>query len=204
MARPAVPPWPVRAVASCYLGVAHVVGGAARRIGDGARELDPAHRRDGVGLLLLALAIVVAAREWWGLRGGAGHVIHVVAAGTFGKVALALPLVLLGLAVHLLRHPDRTHTTTRVVVGCGALVLAASGLVHLASGAPNPTTAGDPWVGGAGGMLGFLASVPLASALTRWVAVPLLALLGLFGLLVLTATPVHAIPSRLRALYERL
>ncbi|GAB7190627.1 hypothetical protein NUM3379_13330 [Kineococcus sp. NUM-3379] len=198
------PSWPVRVVSSAWMGLAHLVGGAARRVGQGARELDPAHRRDGVGLLLLALALVVAAREWWGLRGAAGHYIHVVAAGTFGKVALALPLVLLGMAVHLLRHPDRTRTTARAVIGTIALVLAASGLVHLASGAPSPTVEADPWVGGAGGMLGFLAATPLTSALTAWVTVPLLSLLGFFGLLVLTATPVHAIPSRLRALYEWL
>ncbi|WP_104430890.1 DNA translocase FtsK [Kineococcus xinjiangensis] len=203
-ARPSGPSWPVRAVTSCYMGVAHLVGGAARRIGDGARELDPAHRRDGVGLLLLALALVVAAREWWGLRGAAGQVIHVVAAGTFGKVALALPLVLLGLAVHLLRHPDRTRTTARAVIGSGALVLAACGLVHLGSGSPSPTEPDDPWVGGAGGMLGFLAATPLTSALTAWVTVPLLSLLAFFGVLVLTATPVHAIPRRLRELYEWL
>ncbi|NAZ81160.1 cell division protein FtsK [Kineococcus sp. R8] len=187
------------------MGLAHVVGGGARRLGTGARDLDPELRRDGVGFALLALAIVVAAREWWGLSGRAGDVIHAVVAGTFGEVALALPVVLLALAVHLLRHPDHTRTTTRAVVGTTALVLSASGLVHLAAGAPSPTgSAGPEAVTDAGGMIGFLASVPLSSALTTWVSVPLLVLLGFFGLLVLTATPVHAIPSRLREGYERL
>ncbi|NIZ92937.1 DNA translocase FtsK [Kineococcus rubinsiae] len=187
------------------MGLAHVVGGGARRIGTGARDLDPELRRDGVGFALLALAIVVAAREWWGLTGRAGDVIHAVVAGTFGEVALALPVVLLALAVHLLRHPDHTRTTTRAVVGTTALVLSASGLVHLAAGAPSPTgAAGAAAVTDAGGMIGFLASVPLSSALTTWVTVPLLVLLGFFGLLVVTATPVHAIPVRLREGYERL
>jgi len=187
------------------MGLAHVVGGGARRIGTGARDLDPELRRDGVGFALLALAIVVAAREWWGLSGRAGDVIHAVVAGTFGEVALVLPVVLLALAVHLLRHPDHTRTTTRAVVGTTALVLSASGLVHLAEGAPSPTgPAGASAVTDAGGMIGFLASVPLSSALTTWVTVPLLVLLGFFGLLVVTATPVHAIPVRLREGYERL
>jgi len=126
-------------------------------------------------------------------------------AGTFGEVALVLPVVLLALAVHLLRHPDHTRTTTRAVVGTTALVLSASGLVHLAEGAPSPTgPEGAAAVTDAGGMIGFLASVPLSSALTTWVTVPLLVLLGFFGLLVVTATPVHAIPVRLREGYERL
>ncbi|MGI4896867.1 MAG: DNA translocase FtsK 4TM domain-containing protein, partial [Janthinobacterium lividum] len=199
------PSWPVRAVSAGWMGCAHVVGGAARRIGDGARDLDPELRRDGAGLALLAFAIVIAAREWWGLAGSAGAVIHAVVAGTFGEVALVIPLVLIGLAVHLLRHPDHTQTTTRVVVGSTALTLAAAGLVHLASGAPSPTgPEGAGVVTGAGGMLGFLVAGPLSSALTNWVTVPLLVLLGFFGLLVVTATPVHAIPSRLREAYERL
>src|SRR4051794_3631050 len=62
------PPWPLRVVRGLWLGVAHVVGGLARRIGSSARDLDPAHRRDGIGLLLIGLATVVAAVEWWGLQ----------------------------------------------------------------------------------------------------------------------------------------
>ncbi|MFB9378044.1 DNA translocase FtsK [Kineococcus gynurae] len=204
-ARPAAPPWPVRAVSATWMGCAHLVGGAARRIGDGARDLDPELRRDGAGLACLALALVIAAREWWGLPGTAGAIIHTVAAGTFGEVALAMPLVLLGVAVHLLRHPDRTQTTARAVIGTSALVLSASGLVHLASGAPSPTgAAGAGVVTDAGGMVGFLVAGPLTAGLTAWVSVPLLVILGFFGLLVVTATPVHAIPVRLREGYERL
>ncbi len=199
------PSWPVRAVSATWMGCAHLVGGAARRLGSGARDLDPDLRRDGAGFALLALAIVVAAREWWGLPGTAGQIIHTVVAGTFGEVALALPVVLLGLAVHLLRHPDHTQTTTRAVVGSIALTLSAAGLVHLATGAPSPTgPEGAGVVTDAGGMLGFLVAGPLTTALTSWVMVPILVLLGFFGVLVLTATPVHAIPSRLQEAYERL
>ncbi|WP_432513984.1 DNA translocase FtsK 4TM domain-containing protein [Kineococcus sp. SYSU DK001] len=202
---PTGPSWPVRAVTAVWMGCAHLVGGAARRIGTGARDLDPELRRDGAGFALLALAIVVAAREWWGLPGRAGQVIHTVAAGTLGEVALALPVVLVGLSVHLLRHPDHTQTTTRAVVGSLALTLSAAGLVHLATGSPAPTgPQGASVVTDSGGMLGFLVAGPLTTALTPWVTTPILVLLGFFGVLVLTATPVHAIPSRLREAYERL
>ena len=56
----------------------------------------------------------------------------------------------------------------------------------------------------AGGIIGYLASSPLEAAVTAWVAVPLLSLLGLFAVLVITATPVHAVPSRLGHLYRLL
>ena len=197
------PPWPLRAVGAVWMGAAHVVGGTARRIGTGARELDPAHRRDGFGFFLIALSIVVAAREWWGLDGRFGDGVHAVVAGTFGRVGIALPLVLLGLGVRLLRHPDRTQETNRVAVGLLATTVAATGLVHLAASLPTPPD-GPAKMRAGGGYLGYLASSPLAAAVTPYAAVPILALLAFFGVLVITATPVHAIPERLRYLHDRL
>src|SRR3954452_19893146 len=196
-------PFPMRAIGGVWMALAHLTGGAARRLGSGARDLDPAHRRDGLGLLLIGLAIVVAAREWWGLNGRVGDVVHAVVAGTVGRVALVLPLVLLGLGVRLLRHPDLAQATNRVAIGLGALAVAATGLVHLTAGLPAPADGADQ-VQDAGGIIGFLAASPLTHALTSWVTVPLLLLLAFFGLLVITATPVHQIPQRLRDLHDRL
>ncbi|HET6967851.1 MAG TPA: DNA translocase FtsK, partial [Ornithinibacter sp.] len=56
----------------------------------------------------------------------------------------------------------------------------------------------------AGGIIGFLASSPLEAAVSVYGTVPLLLLLGLFGLLVITATPLHQVPERLRAALDRL
>jgi DNA segregation ATPase FtsK/SpoIIIE, S-DNA-T family len=183
-----------------WLGVAHAIGGLARRIGTSARDLDPAHRRDGIGLTLLGLATVVAAVEWWGLRGGVGTAVHAVVAGTLGRVGLVVPLVLLGLGIRLLRHPEDAKAAGRLGIGVAALTLASSGLVHVAQGLPEP-----PGPGGieamrdAGGYIGFLVSAPLVAGVTEWVAVPLLVLLSAFGLLVVTATPLHAVPERSKA-----
>jgi S-DNA-T family DNA segregation ATPase FtsK/SpoIIIE len=186
-----------------WMGTAHVAGGAARRIGHSARDLDPELRRDGIGLALVAAAVVVAAREWWALSGAVGDGIHAVVAGTFGRVALVLPLALLALGVRMMRHPDDRRANGRVSIGLTALTIAACGLVHAARGLPDVS---DGWarVRDAGGVVGFLASSPLQQALTVWGAVILLLILGFFGVLVLTATPVHAIPDRLRGLLTRL
>ena len=200
---PRRPALPVRMVRGVWMGCAHVVGGTARRIGHGARDLDPAHRRDGIGFTLLALAVVVAAREWWGLAGTTGDVIHAVVAGTFGRVGVVVPLVLLGLAVRLLRHPDRAQANSRISIGLAAMGIAACALVHLAAGLPAPQD-GFATVREAGGIVGYLTATPLTSALTVWAAVPLLLLLGFFGVLVVTATPVHMVVPRLRAGYHRL
>ena len=184
------------------MGAAHLVGGTARRVGHGARDLDPAHRRDGLAFTLLGLAIVIAAREWWDLSGTAGAVVHNVVAGTFGKVGVAVPLVLLGLAVRLMRHPERVEANGRIVIGLGAITLAVCGLVHIGAGLPGTDDMAALRV--AGGIVGFLVGTPLATLLTPGVAVALLILLAFFGVLVVTATPVHQIVPRLRGVYDRL
>ncbi|WP_288798004.1 DNA translocase FtsK [uncultured Arsenicicoccus sp.] len=196
-------PLPVRALRGTWMGLAHVVGGGVRSVGHGAADLEPEHRRDGVGFALVALAIVVAAREWWNMPGWPGAIVHTVVAGTIGCVALVLPLVLLGLGLRVLRAPDDGHGTNRIAIGTCALLLATCGIVHVAKGLPTPSgTAED--MQAAGGIIGFLASSPLAAAVSVYGAVPILVLLGIFGLLVVTATPVHQVGPRLRDAYLRL
>lgn len=184
-------------VRGVWMGGAHLVGGAARHIGQGARDLDPAHRRDGIAFALVGLAVVVAAREWWGLSGTAGAVVHNAVAGTFGVVGLVVPVLLLGGAVRLMRHPDRVKANGRMGIGLTALLLAACGLVHLDAGLPSPSDGFEP-VRAAGGAIGYVVATPLETLVTAWVTVPLLLLVGVFGILVLTATPVHQVVPRLR------
>ncbi|HET7304894.1 MAG TPA: DNA translocase FtsK [Segeticoccus sp.] len=187
------------------MGMAHVAGGAVRRVGTSARELEPEHRRDGIGFAFIALAIVIAMREWWGLPGTAGDVIHAVAAGTFGRVALAVPIGLLLLGLRLLRAPGDDQSNNRVGIGTTALTVAACGLVHISAGLPLVSPP-DGWdrMRAAGGVIGYLASSPLTQAVKVWGAVPILLLIGFFGVLVITATPVHQIPARLGELRDRL
>jgi DNA segregation ATPase FtsK/SpoIIIE, S-DNA-T family len=136
------------------MAAAHLVGAAARRLGHSARELDPAHRRDGFGFALLAVAVVVAAREWWALSGPVGDGVHAVVAGTFGRVALVVPALLVGLGVRTLRHPEDSAATSRIMIGLGALVMATCGLVHLTRGLPDVAD-GWPRLRDAGGVAGW-------------------------------------------------
>jgi S-DNA-T family DNA segregation ATPase FtsK/SpoIIIE len=191
------------------MGVSHLAGGAVRRVGSSARDLEPEHRRDGIGFALIGLAVVVAAREWWGVSGVVGDVIHAVVSGTLGRVGYAVPLILLAFGIYFLRAPDWAHgeageaVTNRLVVGTVALTFAACGLAHVADGIPNPPDGADQ-MRAAGGIIGFLASSPLASAVSRPGAIALLVLLALFGALVVTGTPVRQIPQRFRDLRDRV
>ncbi|MGG5260511.1 DNA translocase FtsK 4TM domain-containing protein [Phycicoccus avicenniae] len=196
-------PLPLRAAQSTWMGLAHATGAVARKVGDTGRDLEPEHRRDGVGFFLVALAIVVAAREWWGMPGAVGVVVHAVVAGTFGKVGYAVPLVLLAFGIRVLRAPTDEAATSRMAVGTTALAFAACGLVHVSAAIPTPPQGADG-MRAAGGIIGFLASSPLEAAVSVYGTVPLLLILGLFGVLVLTATPLHQVPERLRETLDRL
>lgn len=184
-------------------GVAHGVGALFRGMGRGARNLDPAHRKDGLALLLLALALIVAAGTWSSLEGPVGDLVKLLVTGAFGRLDLVVPILLGIIAMRLFRHPERPEANGRIVIGLSALVLGVLGQVHIACGAPGRGE-GTQALQDAGGLIGWAASKPLLFTVGQVLAVPLLVLLTVFGLLVVTATPVNTIPRRLRQLGIRL
>ena len=191
--------WIGSALAAAWMLAAHAVGFAARGLGRSAADLDPMHRRDGLGLTFLGAALVVAATTWFHLGNAVGKLMTDVVRGGFGSMAWALPVLLALLAWRYLRHPDRNAETGRIVIGGLALTVGVLGLVHIAHGTPSPAD-GTGAIRAAGGFIGYFASAPLVAAVTPWVAAPLLALVCGFGLLVITGTPLHRVPERLAGL----
>ncbi|WP_324618229.1 DNA translocase FtsK 4TM domain-containing protein, partial [Streptomyces europaeiscabiei] len=192
-----------RLVRAIWLGAAHAVGAVFRGIGQGAKGLDPAHRKDGVGLLLLALALIVAAGTWSNLRGPVGDLVEMLVTGAFGRLDLLMPILLAVIAVRFIRHPEKPDANGRIVIGLSALVIGILGQVHLACGSPA-RSAGMQAIRDAGGLIGWGTATPLTYTMGEALAVAMLVLLTVFGLLVVTATPVNAIPQRLRLLGQKL
>ncbi len=175
--------------------LARGVGGVARTLGR-TRQLEPAHRRDGLALSLIALAVVAAAAVWWTAGGPVGAGLQQALSALFGAASAAIPVVLAGIGVALMRTEPDPAARPRRIIGTLLLTLGTLGLWHLAAGAP----ADGAGRARAAGAVGFLAAEPLVDGFTVWVATPLLALLAGYGLLVLTGTPVKAIPERIRQL----
>ncbi|MFI6704414.1 DNA translocase FtsK [Streptomyces sp. NPDC050509] len=192
--------WVVRTV---WLGAAHGVGAMLRGIGRGAKGLDPAHRKDGVALLLLGLALVVAAGTWSNLHGPVGDLVEMLITGAFGRLDLLVPILLGAIAVRLILYPEKPEANGRIVIGLSALVIGVLGLVHIACGSPARSD-GTEAMHDAGGLIGWASATPLIFTTGEVLAVPLLLLVTVFGLLVVTATPVNAIPRRLRLLGVKL
>ncbi|MCT9010256.1 DNA translocase FtsK [Streptomyces sp. NPDC054766] len=190
-------------VRALWLGIAHAVGATFRGIGRGAKGLDPAHRKDGLALLLLGLGLIVAAGTWSNLRGPVGDLVEMLVTGAFGRLDLLVPILLAVIAARLIRHPEQPEANGRIVIGLSALVIGVLGQVHIACGSPARSD-GMQAIRDAGGLIGWGASTPLTYTMGDVLAVPLLVLLTVFGLLVVTATPVNAIPQRLRLLGQKL
>jgi DNA segregation ATPase FtsK/SpoIIIE, S-DNA-T family len=186
-----------------WVGVGHVLGAVVRRMGRGARDLDPAHRRDGLGLGLVALAILVAFSTWWNVTTGLGGIIGELVTGALGSLDWLLPFLLLGLAWRVLRRPDEQAATGRISIGVAAIVFSFCGLVHVAHGTPVPAD-GAAAMSAGGGWIGWLASAPIVAATHPVVAALLLLLLAVFGVLVVTKTPVAQVPERLRHVRDRI
>jgi S-DNA-T family DNA segregation ATPase FtsK/SpoIIIE len=180
-----------RGLAAIWHGLARGLGGIARGIGSGARDVEPGVRRDGAGLLLVALAIVVVATFWFQIAGPVGNALRQGIESAVGVGAYATPVLLGVMAWRTLRHPDRNGPWGRQFVGWTAIVLGALGEVHIAGGLPRP--ANMEAVRRAGGVVGFLSSSFLADLLTKWVAAPLLFLLTLFGVLVVIGRPLNQV-----------
>ncbi len=188
-----------------WLGTAHVLGGVVRKVGRTASELEPEHRRDGVGLCLVGLAVVVAAAVWWQLPGGVSAFVRTVVNGSVGLVGWFVPLLLVIVAVRTLRDPESTGPAGRQVVGWAALLFGVLGLVHIANGMPQPHAGNAEDLQHAGGAIGFVvASLFLDLLRSTAVVILLLVLLAMFGVLVITATPLHELPARVRELVDAL
>jgi DNA segregation ATPase FtsK/SpoIIIE, S-DNA-T family len=182
-----------------WRAVARAVGAGARAIGRNAasaRELDPAHRRDGAALGVLALGLVSSVALWFHAAGPVGVGLTGLLRLLVGNGALLLPVVLVLLGVHMLRQVPIPGQKGRLLVGSLALSAAVLGLLHLWSGSPSSRSGRSA----SGGLIGAGLATPLEHGLSAVVAVLLLFLLGGFGILVLTATSLAQVGRQVGAL----
>ncbi len=164
---------------------------------------EPEHRRrDGWALGLIVLAIIVGTREWFGLSGAAGGVIHHASAGLVGVMSIFLPVLFIFLAIRLILHPDWVASNGRIAMASTILIGAIAGMIHIGRGRAQ-LTSNFAGIEASGGVMGWVFGEPLAILFTSWAAFPLLILLAILALMSLTATPLAAIPEFFRRLAQR-
>ena len=176
-----------RGLSAAWVGTARMTGNATRSIRRGENETNPELHRDGLGLALLVLAAAGIATIWFGFDTWFVSWLPLLAGSFLGALNWAVPIILIALAWRILRHPDDRATTGRRIIGGTMALVAVLGLWHVICGIPTPSD-GAFAMDSAGGVIGWIATAPLSSAIGPIFTGLLLLVLLAFGLLVLTGT----------------
>ncbi len=183
-----------RGVAAIWRFIAKTLGSTVRALARGARDLDPAHQRDGIAFLILILALLATAGTWFHADNIVSRAVYSFIYGGFGRIGFAAPVVLIYFAFKLFRTPEDKKAIGRIIVGTIALLLSSTGLSHLLNGSIGT---GATAMRHGGGWIGYAVTTPLVAAMTSVLTYPVLAILFIFGLLVVTATPVRDLFARI-------
>ena len=188
-----------------WLAVASFVGQGFRAFS--AQPLAKEDRRDGVPFALVLFAIVGIVVEWFNYNQTWALTLNTyTVGGALGRLAFALPIILIALAIWLFRHPSSVYANGRVAIGLALLLVSVSGMTHLTNGRPAPGDSSFAELAAAGGVLGWLVAEPFVflGASTVYLAWPVMVLFLLVSLLIMTKTPPNKIVSRSRDAYAYL
>ena len=183
-----------RGLGATWRFIAKSIGKSVRFIARGARDLDPAHQRDGIAFLILIVALIATAGTWFHSDNLVGRTVYSVIYGGFGRLGFLSPLVLVYFAFRLFRVPEDSRATGRIIIGTLALAVSSTGLSHLLNGSVGT---GATAMREGGGWLGYAVTTPIVAVMTSVLAYPVLAIVFVFGLLVITATPVSEVLTRI-------
>ncbi len=189
--------------------VARWLGSLVRAIGRGAaatKDIDAVHRRDGIALGLVALALVCAAGTWLQAGGPIGGLAADAVRVWIGSLAVVFPIALLVVAGILMRTEPDPAQRPRRIAGGAAVTVAIVGTLHVlhVSALADPALDSIGIRMSAGGTLGWVVGQPLYIGVTAVPAIILLVLLGLFGVLLVSGIPLAEVPRRVREGIDRL
>ena len=188
-----------RGIGAIWRFIAKTIGSSIRFIFRGAQDLDPAHQRDGIAFLVFILGLISAAGVWFNLDNIFGRGIYAAIFGLVGRLGIFAPLIFIYFAFRLFKAPDDSKATGRIIVGTFVLLITITGLLHIINGS---TGTGQTAIRHGGGWIGYGVSTPLVALVTTILAIPILVILLLFGILVITATPVSKVMERIKTLFN--
>jgi S-DNA-T family DNA segregation ATPase FtsK/SpoIIIE len=176
------------------------IGAAVRQLGVNLR-IPRAERRDGLGLTLLVMAVIVALASWWQLSAAPFVWLSDVLRVLFGMGTVLIPLGLGINAWRMFRHPQEHRANNRIAIGEFVILTGVSGVLEAAAHAPAVLSAASS---SAGGLLGALTGGAIARCATSIPAILLMLLVAAVGVLILTATPVRHVPYKISSAFQRL
>ena len=200
--------WLLRSIAWVYLAGAAVIGWLARSLT--SEKIAKEDRRDGPPFALFLLGIAGAVDTWFfptdstATEPNVAQVLNDYTAGLlFGRLSVALPVLMVIFSMYLMRHPSTVRDNTRVGLGWVILLISAAGFFHIFSLQPQPSN-GVSALAAAGGLFGWLVTVVFINSITVWGAGAVVGILALGSVLIMTKTAPNKVKSRIAELYHRL
>ena len=190
-------------IGKAFSGVAHLMGRGVRAVGQGARDIDPAVRRDGAGLFLILLGVLIAVEYWVGIPGALGRGIRLSFGTILGALNYVLPVLLVAFAIRTMRNPVAIGSFGRQAIGWVLGLLGVLGIVNVFH-KPLPAPSNAPAMREAGGLIGYISSSLLTQIMPVWLAVFVLVLVTVFGLLVVIGRPMREISAGVGASAQKL
>ncbi|PWG64780.1 FtsK/SpoIIIE family DNA translocase [Bifidobacterium callitrichidarum] len=184
------------------LAVPRALGSGVRAV-SGVGEYDPVYRRDGLCFVMLVLAVLFCASEWFRVHGAFGQLLHAIASGVLGVMSVILPVLLAGVAIRLMRNSGHGSNNPRVVTGWVLLLWSICSIIDVALAADH-TQFDITVLQSAGGLFGFFLGSPLAWGLSNAFAIIVFVIVALFSLLLITGTHVTDLPDNARALAAKI
>ena len=178
---------------------AKAFGSSVRFIFRSAADLDEAHQRDGFAFLVLIFGLVSAAGTWFHLHNFIGKSIYAAVYGVAGRLGFLIPLILFYFAFRLFKSPDQGKSTARITIGIALLILSLAGLIHIFNGSVGT---GQTAIRHGGGWIGYGVATPLVALLTTILTIPILIIVLSFALLVITATPVSEVVTKIKNIFQ--
>ncbi|WP_116440482.1 FtsK/SpoIIIE family DNA translocase [Gardnerella swidsinskii] len=150
----------------------------------GVGEYDEAYRRDGLCFVMLVLAILFCASEWFRVSGFIGVGLHFVSSSLLGIMSVVLPVWLSVVAFRLMRNSGAGSGNPRVISGFIILLLSVCSILDISS-APRGKAFNLDTVQKSGGLLGFVLGSPLSWGLSRIFAIIIFVVAAIFSILMI-------------------
>jgi S-DNA-T family DNA segregation ATPase FtsK/SpoIIIE len=189
----------IRGLTFLWRFIAKILGNGIRFIFRSSKELDPAHRRDGVAFFLFILALIFSAGIWFNLENFLGKATYSFLFGAVGQLAYLIPLIFVYFAYRIFRSPDETGDTGRITIGTLLILISTTSLIHIINGSVGT---GATAIREGGGLAGYAISTLLIAVVTEVLAIPILVIFLIFGLLVITKTPLSRVFKQIGKLFK--
>lgn len=191
-------PWWLKVLLAIPRGVGKIV-----RTIFGVGQYDPENRSDGWCFILLVLAILFCASEWFRVDGILGQYLHIFASGVFGVMSVVLPVLLGYLAIRLMRNTGKDANNPQVVTGWVMLMWSVCSIIDVVK-ASDMHDFDIAVLRGAGGLFGFVLGSPLAWGLSKVFAIIIFVVVSLFAVLLIARMHVTQIPERFHGVTSKI